>query len=80
VCQAVAVAPAPAAEAPTQPISFSSPSSRHRREEHHDVDAQRQEDAQAACLHARMGADPLQVTFSFDGGCLTFTDALHRVT
>jgi hypothetical protein len=72
-------APAPAARALPQPILVRSSSSWHRREECHNIEAKRQEDAQAARHHARPGADPTWTSYSFDGGCLAFTDALHRM-
>jgi hypothetical protein len=34
---------------------------------------------QCAIMHARAGADPTRPSYAFDGGCLAFTDDLHRV-
>jgi hypothetical protein len=55
VYQPVAAALAPAAKAPAQPILVGSSSSRHCREDRHDVEAQHQEDARAARHHAWRG-------------------------
>jgi hypothetical protein len=68
-----------AASALPQLIWVRSSSSWHSREECHNIEAQRQEDARAACRHARPGADPTWTSYLFDGGCLAFTDALHCV-
>jgi hypothetical protein len=73
------VALVPATGAPTQPILVGSSSSRHRREEHHDAEAPRQEDAQATRRRAHVGADLARAGFLFGGGCLSFTDTLRRV-
>jgi hypothetical protein len=77
--QPAAVAPAPAARALPQAILVGSSSSRHHRELRHNIEAQRQEDARAARHHAHPGADPTWRSYSFDGGCLAFTDALRCV-
>jgi hypothetical protein len=78
--QPAAVAPAPAARAPAQPISIGSSSSWHHCEERREVEAQHQEDAWAARHHAHTGADPTWKSYLFGGGYLAFTDALCRVS
>jgi hypothetical protein len=55
--QPAVATPVPAVRALPQPILVGSSSSRHRREERRNIEAQRQEDARAARRPARAGAD-----------------------